>query len=81
MAFDGDGYLYVVTNAGVQILDHNGRVRAILSQPDIDPEYCLSMTIEDGRLNIYTVESTVYWRHLNIKAPVAGVRPKGQGAG
>ena len=81
MAFDGDGYLYVVTDSGVQILDQNGRVRAILSQPDIDPEYCLSMTIEDGRINVYTVESTVYWRSLNIKAPVAGTRPKPQGAG
>ena len=39
------------------------------------------MLIEDGRINVYTVESTVYWRSLNIKAPVAGRRPKPQGAG
>ena len=33
MAFDANGNLYVATEMGVQVADHNGRVRAILSLP------------------------------------------------
>lgn len=33
MAFDEAGNLYVATAMGVQVVDHNGRVRAILSLP------------------------------------------------
>lgn len=33
MAFDTNGNLYVATQMGVQVADHNGRVRAILSLP------------------------------------------------
>ena len=33
MAFDMKGNLYVATGMGVQVADHNGRVRAILSLP------------------------------------------------
>jgi enterochelin esterase-like enzyme len=33
MAFDTNGNLYVATPMGVQVADHNGRVRAILSLP------------------------------------------------
>ena len=33
MAFDTNGNLYVATPMGVQVADHNGRVRAILSMP------------------------------------------------
>ena len=33
MAFDTNGNLYVATAIGVQVADHNGRVRAILSLP------------------------------------------------
>ena len=33
MAFDMKGNLYVATEMGVQVADHNGRVRAILSLP------------------------------------------------
>ena len=33
MAFDTHGNLYVATPMGVQVVDHNGRVRAILSLP------------------------------------------------
>jgi sugar lactone lactonase YvrE len=33
MAFDTKGNLYVATEMGVQVTDHNGRVRAILSLP------------------------------------------------
>ena len=33
MAFDSKGNLWTVTDAGVQICDQNGRVRAILMIP------------------------------------------------
>jgi hypothetical protein len=33
MAFDTKGNLYIATEMGVQVADHNGRVRAILSLP------------------------------------------------
>ena len=33
IAFDTAGYLYVATRMGVQLCDHNGRVRAILPLP------------------------------------------------
>ena len=33
MAFDSNGNLYAATEMGVQVADHNGRVRAILSLP------------------------------------------------
>jgi sugar lactone lactonase YvrE len=33
MAFDTNGNLYVATELGIQVADHNGRVRAILSLP------------------------------------------------
>ena len=33
MAFDTNGNLYIATQMGVQVADHNGRVRAILSLP------------------------------------------------
>ena len=33
IAFDTKGNLYVATEMGVQVADHNGRVRAILSLP------------------------------------------------
>ena len=33
MAFDTRGNLYVATAIGVQVCDHNGRVRAIFSLP------------------------------------------------
>ena len=36
MAFDTKGNLYVATEMGVQVADHNGRVRAILSLPSGD---------------------------------------------
>lgn len=35
MAFDTKGNLYVATAMGVQVADHNGRVRAILSLPGV----------------------------------------------
>ena len=83
MIFDGDGNLWVLTNAGVQICDQNGRVRAILSLP---PGESLAETthgrivISDGFI-ILTVDDHAYRRTFAVKAATSGVRPASQGAG
>ena len=48
LAFSEDGYLYCACEKGIQVCDHNGRVRAILSLPcggGVD-----SIVFADGRL-------------------------------
>ena len=88
MAFDGDGNLWVITDAGLQVCDQNGRVRAILSLPDLSvltpdggpaPVFAW-LHILDGAVTIGTHSGT-YTRRFNVKAPVPGVRPKSQGQG
>ena len=77
-AFDGDGNLWVVTRAGIQICDQNGRVRAILETPLWSD--CINITIEDGLVRLSDGINT-YSRRLNVKAAIPGVRPKSQGQG
>lgn len=77
-AFDGDGNLWVVTSAGIQICDQNGRVRAILESPIRD--HLANITIEDGLVKLRD-RSFTYTRKFNVKAPIPGVRPKSQGQG
>jgi len=94
MTFDGKGYLWVITDAGIQVCDQNGRVRAILDLP-FDPrkiaakESRLSrrsaqtptrMEVNDGEIVIYTPEA-IYRRKINVRAATAGVRPKSEGQG
>ncbi len=77
MEFDGAGYLWVITNAGLQICDQNGRVRGILHLPkDCGPEARLE--ILDGQVKIITPSAT-FVRRLNVTAPQQGVTPKSQG--
>ena len=48
LAFSEDGYLYCASDKGIQVCDHNGRVRAILALPcggGVD-----SIVFADGRL-------------------------------
>ena len=79
LKFDGDGMLWVLTNAGIQICDQNGRVRGILSLPqDLSDIVQCSIEILDGEVKIKTPVAT-YSRHLNVKAPEKGIRPKSQG--
>lgn len=80
MAYDGDGYLWVVTSSGLQACDQNGRVRGILALPaDLDVS-STSVTITDGTI---TLSDPVrgYVRKLNVPAAVPGVTPATQGAG
>lgn len=74
MAFDGNGNLWVVTDAGLQICDQNGRVRAILIMPhDIDVTRC-GIVIDDKNVRIDR-----YSRRLNVTPPKSGTKPASQG--
>lgn len=79
MAFDGDGNLWAVTSIGIQVLDQNGRVRAILQLPErlaaADVNY---IEITDGAVVLHTLAAR-YRRSLRVKAPTA--RPASQGQG
>ena len=77
MAFDGEGNLWVVTKAGLQICDQNGRVRGILSLPSPSGR----IAILDGAVLYSLPDGSAYTRSLNVKAPTQGVRPKSQGQG
>lgn len=77
-AFDGDGNLWVLTNAGLQVCDQNGRVRAMLILPELGES--ANIEIEDGMVRVSDGRAT-YTRRLHVKAPVPGVRPKSQGQG
>jgi len=81
MAFDGRGNLWVVTNAGIQICDQNGRVRAILTlPPGVQASDVREIRINDGAVQLLTPQRT-FERRLNTIAPHAGTRPESQGQG
>ena len=92
MTFDGDGYLWVLTDAGIQVCDQNGRVRAIFDLPfdarkisgneNRRPRRQTPTRIEvnDGEIAVYTPDAT-YRRKMNVRAAKAGIRPKSEGQG
>ena len=80
MAFDGNGNLWVLTRAGIQICDQNGRVRGILRLPldfDADNGY---LSITEGAILIFD-NNKCYKRCLQVPAPIKGSRPTSQGQG
>lgn len=82
MAFDGDGNLWVITSAGLQVCDQNGRVRAIIELPlmlraDIIK---LRVAIANGEVTLVG-QTSAYKRRFNVKPPLPGLRPKSQGQG
>lgn len=80
MCFDADGYLWVLTNAGLQACDQNGRVRGVLAVPsDLDLRTA-SMRIEPGAI-VLTDGSRTYRRTLGVNPPSPGTRPASQGQG
>lgn len=82
MAFDGAGNLWVVTNAGIQICDQNGRVRGILMLPQgLEAEDAIFMRIDNGEVWIQSRKGIRYSRMLHVTAPTPGVTPKSQGQG
>ncbi|MCM1451872.1 MAG: alpha/beta hydrolase-fold protein [Clostridium sp.] len=76
MAFDGNGNLWVLTDAGLQICDQNGRVRGILSLPAGLDASNSGLEISDGRICV-----DGYCRRLNVPAAKPGTRPRSQGQG
>ena len=80
MAFDGNGNLWVVTDAGIQICDQNGRVRGIITLPCAEA-HVKQMLITDYRVTLVTSTGLNYTRGFNVKAPTAGARPASQGQG
>ena len=82
MSFDANGNLWVVTNAGIQICDQNGRVRGIITLPwQIDVGEIIGMEIIDGQVTLSLSNGTALGRRFNVTAPTPGVRPKSQGQG
>lgn len=79
ITFDGNGNLWAVTSAGIQICDQNGRVRAILRlPPDVGP--INEITISGGY--VWLLTDTLNWRRrLNVVSPILGLRPESQGQG
>lgn len=82
MEFDADGNLWVVTNAGIQICDQNGRVRGIVCAPALpDHVKWKAIKIQDGAVVLFDDHQGTYARPFHVKAPQGGVRPKSQGQG
>lgn len=91
MSFDGDGMLWVLTDAGVQVCDQNGRVRAIIDLPlplkqafaDAPATNHLkdsAIDLHNNTLTIYTPAAR-YTRTLTLNEACEGVRPQSQGQG
>lgn len=82
MAFDSKGNLWTVTDAGLQICDQNGRVRAILMlPPEVTSLQRSVIEIGDGVVSITDpATGRRFTRQFNVSAPQAGVRPPSQGA-
>lgn len=79
--FDSLGNLWTLTEAGIQILDQNGRVRGILDLPANINKSCLEnyqIILDDGVLNLITPDA-LYFRNLNVKPAVSGFTPPSQG--
>lgn len=82
MEFDADGNLWVVTNAGIQICDQNGRVRGMVMLPRLGEEVAWkAIKIQDGSVQLFDDRENVYTRPFHVQAPRGGVRPKSQGQG
>ena len=82
MAFDGAGDLWVVTDAGIQICDQNGRVRGIIMLPTgVDADEVVKIEIKTGKVSLYCKGDRLYRRAFNTTAPIPSVTPKSQGQG
>lgn len=85
MQFDDQGNLYVLTNAGLQVCDQNGRVRGFLNLPYGDEVVNSSRIMIGGgfiRISISCKDSMcAFQRPFNVHPAVKGVSPKSQGQG
>ncbi len=82
MAFDSNGNLWVVTSAGLQMLDQNGRVRAIYRLPQGLGVASTHIAIAPGSIMLTDAAQRQCWqRPFAVQPPAPGVRPKSQGQG
>lgn len=85
MVFDGLGNLWVITDAGMQICDQNGRVRGILRLPADFPVAGSRLELKEGAAIITGITpagSTIsYRRTLTVVVPTHGQKPVSQGQG
>lgn len=79
MAFDSDGYLWVLTNAGIQMLDQNGRVRGIISLPRGHEFNALN--IGRNEVTVSSPDGTTFRRRFTVSPATPGITPKSQGQG
>ncbi len=83
MAMDNEGNLYAATNAGIQVCDQNGRVRAILQFPNgLITGLCFGGT--DFNTLFVICDGHIYKRKLKVKGVpswAAPVHPQSIGAG
>lgn len=81
MEFDTLGNLYVATELGIQICDHNGRVRAILPYPCASKIDAFAF---DGNMLYVKSGNTIYCRKINAtvhKSSDKHISVKSQGQG
>lgn len=81
LQFDSAGNLFAATDSGVQICDHNGRVRGILAYPSWGKVE--AMLVGDGVVYL-KISGIVYSRCLNVKGYLPSESPyqyKSQGQG
>ncbi len=89
MAYDSQGNLWVVTDAGIQICDQNGRVRGIVDLPEgLDGDVShvgIDILPRAVRLTAtgqpQQAPCTTWTRAFNVEPAVEGVRPPSQGQG
>lgn len=82
MEFDGAGDLWVVTNAGAQICDQNGRVRGIIMLPiGVDANDIIKIGFSDNEVWLWSNKDIRYYRKMHITPPEPLSTPKSQGQG
>jgi len=81
MEFDGNGNLWVVTDAGIQVCDQNGRVRGILQIPKTLDVCSARIKIGNGKVIVSDSGKRSYCRMLKVRPATPGLRPESQGQG
>ena len=81
MTFDGTGNLWVVTDAGIQVCDQNGRVRGIIGLPQGSAAaQFTAITVGNGMI-ILDGHDCSWQRAFHVTAPIPGETPTSQGQG
>lgn len=82
MLYATDGNLFVATKMGIQVCDHNGRVRAILPYPTAND--ITAFAFDGNILYVKDIDGNIFTRKINATSHPAGapnVSYKSQGEG